>query len=378
MSFVIERDIPELINDSTATGDRLIVLEQDQVKNLEEIHRLKNQVQSANISTTLAAMDRDRIEKTQDQDGKQIRELRHRLTSAEIRLEVASFDRYRLESAAVEAAEVARAAESTRVAATASGAGGSNNAGPAAGARGHNVARPTVGVVAMNVVPEVRESVFLISKYAKKDKVKYATSTLLDEALSWWNSVAQPIGIENAYKIPWVELKKMMIKEYCPRSEVQKLEVELWNHMVKGVDITTYNRRFQELAILCLAMVPTIEKLLESYVWGLPQPIQGNVTSFDLATIDEAMRMAHRLMDQAVRAGTVLVHDNNHNCNHNINNPNNNNNNNNNNKRRWNDNRRGDNNNPNNQNQNISHHNQQNHRQENARGYAIAVAAPAG
>ncbi|GKB22426.1 hypothetical protein Tco_0861827 [Tanacetum coccineum] len=42
-------------------------------------------------------MDRDRIEKTQDQDGKQIRELRHRLSSAEIRLEVASFDRYRLE-----------------------------------------------------------------------------------------------------------------------------------------------------------------------------------------------------------------------------------------------------------------------------------------
>ncbi|GJS96470.1 hypothetical protein Tco_0803438 [Tanacetum coccineum] len=53
-------------------------------------------------------------------------------------------------------------------------------------------------------------------------------------------------------------------------------------------------------------MVPTIGKLLERYVWGLPQPIQGNVTSFDLATIDEAIRMACRLMDQAVRAGTVL------------------------------------------------------------------------
>ncbi|GJS39737.1 hypothetical protein Tco_0564780 [Tanacetum coccineum] len=42
-------------------------------------------------------MDRDRIEKTQDQDGKQIQELRHHLTSAEIRLEVAKVDRYRLE-----------------------------------------------------------------------------------------------------------------------------------------------------------------------------------------------------------------------------------------------------------------------------------------
>ncbi|GJW96472.1 hypothetical protein Tco_0178280 [Tanacetum coccineum] len=66
ISFVIERDIPELMNDSTALGDRLTLLEQDNVKNREEIQKLKNQVQSANIYATLAAMDRDRIEKTQD------------------------------------------------------------------------------------------------------------------------------------------------------------------------------------------------------------------------------------------------------------------------------------------------------------------------
>ncbi|GJY28621.1 hypothetical protein Tco_0404388 [Tanacetum coccineum] len=33
-------------------------------------------------------------------------------------------------------------------------------------------------------------------------KVKFATGTLTEEALSWWNSFAQPIGIEEAYKIP--------------------------------------------------------------------------------------------------------------------------------------------------------------------------------
>ncbi|GKE58809.1 hypothetical protein Tco_1497994 [Tanacetum coccineum] len=87
MSFVVERDIPELMNGSIATGNRLTLLKQDQVKNREEIQRLKNQVQSANISATLVAMDRDRIKKTQDQDGKQIQELRYRLTSAKIRLE---------------------------------------------------------------------------------------------------------------------------------------------------------------------------------------------------------------------------------------------------------------------------------------------------
>ncbi|GKB61744.1 hypothetical protein Tco_0917930 [Tanacetum coccineum] len=123
--------------------------------------------------------------------------------------------------AAAKAAEVAGAAaatETTRATVTADGAGGSNNAGPAAGAGGPIVEGPTIGVVAMNVVPEFErsESVFLISKCTENDKVKYATSTLLDEALSWWNSIAQPIDIENAYKIPWVKLKKMMIKPHSP------------------------------------------------------------------------------------------------------------------------------------------------------------------
>ncbi|GKF02243.1 hypothetical protein Tco_0029166 [Tanacetum coccineum] len=37
MSFVVEWDIPELMNGSTAMGDRLTILEQDQVKNREDI-----------------------------------------------------------------------------------------------------------------------------------------------------------------------------------------------------------------------------------------------------------------------------------------------------------------------------------------------------
>nr|GEY47895.1 reverse transcriptase domain-containing protein [Tanacetum cinerariifolium] len=102
----------------------------------------------------------------------------------------------------------------------------------------------TEGAVGLTHWFERSESVFFISKCAENDKVKYDTNKLLDKALSWWNFVAQPIGIKNAYKIPWVELKKIMIKQYCPRNEVQKLEVKLWNHMVKGVDMMNYNLRF--------------------------------------------------------------------------------------------------------------------------------------
>ncbi|GKG58279.1 hypothetical protein Tco_0592058, partial [Tanacetum coccineum] len=55
---------------------------------------------------------------------------------------------------------VAAAAETTRVAATAGSASGSNNTRLAAGARGPNVTRPTVGVVAINAVPEVRSCLY--------------------------------------------------------------------------------------------------------------------------------------------------------------------------------------------------------------------------
>ncbi|GKE60855.1 hypothetical protein Tco_1511222 [Tanacetum coccineum] len=49
---------------------------------------------------------------------------------------------------------------------------------------------------------ERTESVFSYSNCTEDCKVKFAASTLTDEALSWWNSFAQPIRIEEAYKIP--------------------------------------------------------------------------------------------------------------------------------------------------------------------------------
>ncbi|GJX69245.1 hypothetical protein Tco_0304972 [Tanacetum coccineum] len=45
------------------------------------------------------------------------------------------------------------------------------------------------------------ESVFSRSNYIEDYKVKFATGTLSEEAISWWNYFAQPIGIEEAYNI---------------------------------------------------------------------------------------------------------------------------------------------------------------------------------
>ncbi|GKC01215.1 putative reverse transcriptase domain-containing protein [Tanacetum coccineum] len=42
-----------------------------------------------------------------------------------------------------------------------------------------------------------------------------------------------PIGHDAAYDMPWKTLKKMMIDKYCPRCEIKKLEIKLWNLKVK-------------------------------------------------------------------------------------------------------------------------------------------------
>ncbi|GJY70885.1 reverse transcriptase domain-containing protein [Tanacetum coccineum] len=123
----------------------------------------------------------------------------------------------------------------------------------------------TKGVVGLIRWFERTESVFSRSNCTEDCKVKFATGTLIEEALSWWNSFAQPIGIKEAYKITWVEFKKPLIKKYCHRTEVQKTDHEFYHLTVKGNDLKTYVRRFQELATLCPTMVPDFKKMMEFY-----------------------------------------------------------------------------------------------------------------
>ncbi|GJS78254.1 reverse transcriptase domain-containing protein [Tanacetum coccineum] len=122
------------------------------------------------------------------------------------------------------------------------------------------------------------ESVFSKSKCAKENKVTFATGTLIDDALSWWNAYAQPTRVDQANQITWTELKRLLTNKYYPRTKVRKMEDELYNLTVKGNDLKPYVRRFQELAVLCPNMVPNTEKLLEAFIGGLPRSIEGNVT----------------------------------------------------------------------------------------------------
>ncbi|GJS78746.1 hypothetical protein Tco_0728627 [Tanacetum coccineum] len=81
------------------------------------------------------------------------------------------------------------------------------------------------------------ESIFSRSNCAKKNNVKFAINTLIEEALFWWNSIAQSIGIEEAYKITWSEFKRLLIKKYCPQTEIKKMEeaITITQKLIKQV-----------------------------------------------------------------------------------------------------------------------------------------------
>nr|GEU56022.1 reverse transcriptase domain-containing protein [Tanacetum cinerariifolium] len=199
-------------------------------------------------------------------------------------------------------------------------------------------------------------------------KVKFATGTLTKDALSWWNSYTKPIGIEQADKIAQTKLKRLLTNKYCPRSEVKKMEGEFYNLVVKGNDLKIYARRFQELAVLCPNMVPNAEKLMEAFIRGLPRSIEGNVTASKPQTLEEAITITQRLMDQVTKHNAEQrTNDHKRKFDDRRNNNNNNYPNNHDNNNYPND--RNNNNYQNNRNNNNKNHQQQNRRQETFRTY---------
>nr|GEX08467.1 hypothetical protein [Tanacetum cinerariifolium] len=121
----------------------------------------------------------------------------------------------------------------------------------------------TEGVVGLRRWIEKVEQVFKICKCAEEDKVMFAASTFKGRALTWWNGNVHTLGLVNANRIPWTEFKSMMTTEYCPATEIQKMEEELWTLTLKGDDIEAYNNRFHELALMCPNLVPNEKKKID-------------------------------------------------------------------------------------------------------------------
>ncbi|GJX23669.1 putative reverse transcriptase domain-containing protein [Tanacetum coccineum] len=126
----------------------------------------------------------------------------------------------------------------------------------------------TEGVVGLTRWFEKMETVFNISNCPSKYQVKYATCTLQDSALTWWNSHKRTIGVDAAHAVNWAGLMRMMT---------------------------------EELILLCTRMVPDEEDRVERFIGGLPDNIQGNVIAANPARLQDAICIANQLMDKKLQ-----------------------------------------------------------------------------
>ncbi|GKD66137.1 reverse transcriptase domain-containing protein [Tanacetum coccineum] len=86
------------------------------------------------------------------------------------------------------------------------------------------------GAVVLTRWIDKMESVHDMSGCTVIHKVKYIAGSFVGKALTWWNSQIRMLSREVAVSMSWNDFKLMMIQEFCPSHEMQKLVP----HLISG------------------------------------------------------------------------------------------------------------------------------------------------
>ncbi|GJU53018.1 putative reverse transcriptase domain-containing protein [Tanacetum coccineum] len=162
------------------------------------------------------------------------------------------------------------------------------------------------GVVVLTRWIEKMESVHDMSGCSVDQKVKYTAGSFVGKALTWWNSQIRTLSREVAVSMSWNDFKFMMIQEFCPSHEMQKLESELWNHAMVRAGHAAYTDRFHELARLVPHLVTPESRMIERYVYGLAPRIRGMVAATEPKSIQKAVQISGAVTDEAIRNGSIM------------------------------------------------------------------------
>ncbi|GKC70561.1 putative reverse transcriptase domain-containing protein, partial [Tanacetum coccineum] len=156
------------------------------------------------------------------------------------------------------------------------------------------------GAIALTRWIEKMENVIDNSGCAENQKVKYAASSFVNKALTWWNTQVQARGREAAIGMSWTDFKALLVEEFCPSNEMEKLESEFWNHKMVGANHAGYTDRFHELAKLVPHLVTPESSRIKRYIVGLAPEIRGMLRATQPTTIQSAILRARILTDEAV------------------------------------------------------------------------------
>ncbi|GJW06078.1 putative reverse transcriptase domain-containing protein [Tanacetum coccineum] len=109
---------------------------------------------------------------------------------------------------------------------------------------------------------EKTKTTFGTSECAEDKKVKFDAATLRGPVLTWWNSKVVILGLDVVNQMGWTEMKKLVTVE----------------------------------------MVEPESEKIKAYIRGLSNNIKGEVTSSKPTNLNEAVCMAHNLMEQKLQA----------------------------------------------------------------------------
>ncbi|GJY15805.1 putative reverse transcriptase domain-containing protein [Tanacetum coccineum] len=148
------------------------------------------------------------------------------------------------------------------------------------------------GAVVLTRWIEKMETVIDNSGCAENQKVKYVASSLVNKALTWWNTQVQARGREAANAMSWNDFKALLVEEFCLSNEMERLENEFWNHKMIGANHAGYTDRFHELAKLVPHLVTPESARIKRYMAGLAPEIRGMLKATQPATIQSAILMS--------------------------------------------------------------------------------------
>ncbi|KAJ0538825.1 putative retrotransposon gag domain-containing protein [Helianthus annuus] len=125
-----------------------------------------------------------------------------------------------------------------------------------------------------------------------------ATGVFQSRALDWWTAERNKRGNDAAYGLSWDELKNVMLEEFGPPHERQKLEDEFWHIKQKDGDNAALTARFKQLSIICPDQVKTTDMTIKKYIRALPDCVADFVHASKPATIEETYLLAAEINDK--------------------------------------------------------------------------------
>ena len=148
-------------------------------------------------------------------------------------------------------------------------------------------------VLAMQWV-ENTEKVFRVAYVLEEDKVRYATATLTDRALTWWNATYRSKDPNTRDRMTWDEFQVLFFEQYCPDDLKQKLEKEFLELKQGSMSVIEYETEFNRKLQFAQRFVPSEKDKINHFVAGLRRNIRDFVTNRDISSFAKAVEYARK------------------------------------------------------------------------------------